>query len=175
MPPSARLAALAAYGRVFAHALAAGGEAMLAAAMAELGRRDLYFLLVALLGRADLERDWFFARMREVQAAPDGHLDLWAREHGQSSIITLGRTIQHILVDPEVTVAIFSHTRPVAKAFLRQIKRVFETNATLRQLYPEVLWTEPRREAPTWSEEAGITVRRAGNPKEATVEAWGLV
>jgi len=39
---------------------------------------------VALLNRGDLNRDWHFARMREVQAAPDGHLDLWAREHGKT-------------------------------------------------------------------------------------------
>src|ERR1051325_9499999 len=113
--------------------------------------------------------------MREVQAAPDGRLDLWAREHGKSSIITFGLTIQDILRDAEITVGIFSHTRPVAQGFLHQIKRELETNGLLKQLYPQGLWAEPRRQAPKWSDEHGITVRRRGNPKEATVEAWGLV
>jgi len=135
---------------------------------------DLYFLLRFALDRADADKDWVFRRCREVQASPDGHLDLWAREHYKSTIITFALTVQDILNDPEVTVGIFSHTRPIAKAFLRQIKREFEANPRLRTWFPDVLWTNPR-EAPKWSEDEGIVVRRQGNPKEATVEAWGLV
>ena len=55
----------------------------------QLAQCDLFFLLTHVLGRADLNRDWYFARCREVQAAPNGYLDLWAREHGKSSVITL--------------------------------------------------------------------------------------
>ena len=73
----------------------------------QLAQCDLFFLLTHVLGRADLDRDWYFARCREVQGAPNGHLDLWAREHGKSSIITFGLTIQDILNNPEITVAIF--------------------------------------------------------------------
>ena len=73
-----------------------------------------------------------------VQESPDGHLDLWAREHYKSTIITFGQTIQDILRDPEVTVGIFSHTRPIAKGFLRQIKRELESNQTLKDLFPDI-------------------------------------
>lgn len=149
--------------------------AALAAVQAELGRRDLFYLLTRLMGRADMDRDWLFERCREVQAAPDGHLDLWAREHYKSTIITFGQTVRDILNDPEITVGIFSHSRPVAKDFLGQIKHEFEHNDLLKRLYPDVLWTAPRRQAPVWSLDKGIVVRRRGNPKEATVEAWGLV
>jgi hypothetical protein len=79
------------------------------------------------------------------------------------------------LNDPEITVGIFSHTRPIAKAFLRQIKREFETNEQLKALFPEILYANPAAESPKWSEDEGITVKRSSNPKEATVEAWGLV
>lgn len=140
-----------------------------------LGRNDLFYLLIKLLRRPDLNKPWLFARCREVQEAPNGYLDLWAREHGKSSIITFGLTIQDILRDRELTVAIFSHTRPVAKAFLRQIKVEFETNTYLKQLYPDVLYAEPHKQSPKWSEDDGIVVKRDGNPKEATVESWGLV
>jgi phage terminase large subunit-like protein len=142
---------------------------------AALGRRDLFYLLTRLMGRADMDRDWLFERCREVQAAPDGHLDLWAREHYKSTIITFGQTVRDILNDPEITVGIFSHSRPVAKDFLGQIKHEFEHNDLLKRLYPDVLWAAPRRQAPVWSLDKGIVVRRRGNPKEATVEAWGLV
>lgn len=92
-----------------------------------------------------------------------------------STIITFGLTIQNILQNPEVTVGIFSHTRPIAKSFLRQIKREFEGNAKLKHLFPEILYQNPSKESPKWSEDDGIVVKRKGNPKEATVEAWGLV
>lgn len=135
---------------------------------------DLYFLLRYMLGRKDTEREWYLQRCREVQANPDGYLDLWAREHGKSSVITFAKTIQDILTDPEITVGIFSHTRPIAKGFLRQIKREFEANEMLKTLFPDILW-ENVKEAPKWSEDDGIIVKRKGNPKESTVEAWGLV
>lgn len=135
---------------------------------------DLFFLLVYVMRRTDMDRDWTFARCREVQANPDGYLDLWSREHYKSTIITVGLTIQNILNNPDITVGIFSHTRPIAKSFLRQIRREFETNRLLQELFPHIC--PPKRgEARTWSEDGGITVRRSGNPKENTVEAWGLV
>jgi len=55
-------------------------------------RTDLYFLLRYALGREDIERQWLFDRCNEVNAAPDGHIDLWAREHFKSSVITFGKS-----------------------------------------------------------------------------------
>ena len=140
-----------------------------------LARSDLFFLMTEIMGRKDMDNDWCFARCNEVCADPDGFLDLWAREHYKSTIITVGKTIQDILVDPEITVGIFSHTRPIAKSFLRQIKREMETNVVLQDLFPDILFKQPKREAPQWSEDGGIIVKRETNPKEATIEAWGLV
>lgn len=144
-------------------------------AVRELFLSDLFSLLVYGCRRRDLLHPWLYARCREVEAAPDGRLDLWARGHGKSSIITFGLTLQDILRNPEVTVGIFSHTRPNAKAFLKQLKLEMETNELLKTLFPDVLWQEPEKEAPTWSLDLGIVVRRQGNPKEMTVEASGLV
>lgn len=143
--------------------------------LANLGRSDLYFLLRYLLKATYADNDWCFARCREVQANPSGYLDLWAREHFKSTIITYALTIQDVLNDPEITVGIFSHTRPIAKGFLRQIKREFEANDDLKRIYDDVLWQNPQKEAPKWSEDDGIIVKRKTNPKEATIEAWGLV
>jgi predicted phage terminase large subunit-like protein len=136
---------------------------------------DLYFLIRYALKRFDIEHPWLLERCREVQAHPDGMLDLWAREHYKSTIITFGLTIQDILNDPEITVGIFSHTRPIAKGFLRQIKGEFEVNRLLSRLFPDILYSDPKKEAKKWSEDDGIVVQRKSNPKEATIEAWGLV
>lgn len=141
----------------------------------DLIQSDLYYLLVRGCGRVDMVHPWVFKRVREVEADPDGYLDLWSREHFKSSTITFGLTIQNILNDPEVTFGIFSHTRPIAKAFLRQIMREFESNKVLHLCFPDVLWGQDTRAAPKWSEDDGIIVRRKSNPNEATIEAWGLV
>lgn len=141
----------------------------------KLALADLYFLLTRILKRKDCRRDWHYARCNEVQAAPNDRLDLWAREHYKSTIITFALTIQDILRDPEITVGLFSHTRPIAKGFLRQIKREFENNELLKLLFPDVLYKSPKSESPKWSEDDGIVVKRQGNPKEATIEAWGVV
>lgn len=140
-----------------------------------LASKDLFYLLVYILGRGDADRDWIFDRCREVQAAPDGHLDLWSREHYKSSVITFALTIQDILNYPERTHAIFSRSRSQAIAFLKQIKQEFENNKRLKELFPNVLWAEPEKDAPTWSLMEGLIVKRKGNPKEATLEAWGLI
>lgn len=149
----------------------------------QLLRTDLYLLLYYGLGRADARRQWLLERCQEVQESPNGHLDLWAREHYKSTIVTQAKTIQDILashgdnpiIDREYTVGIFSFTRPIAKGFLRVIKREFEANEVLRDLFPDVIWENPKRDAPKWSEDDGLVLRRKSNPKESTIEAWGLV
>jgi len=146
-------------------------------------RTDLAFLLIDIMGRKDIDRPWLLDRCKEVQAEPDGYIDLWAREHYKSTIITFGKTIQDILRshgdnpldDMEITVGIFSHTRPSAKGFLRQIKREFEGNERLKALFPDILYANPQKEAVKWSEDDGLIVKRKSNPKEATLEAWGVV
>lgn len=118
---------------------------------------------------------WLLGRCHEVQKDPYGYLDLWAREHYKSTIITFGKTLQEILNNPDITIGIFSHTRPIAKGFLRQIKRELESNELLKALFPDIFWGNPYKEAPKWSEDDGLIVRRKGNPKESTIEAWGIV
>src|SRR6516164_4590851 len=167
-----RIESIEAYRKLFQREMEPGEAAAL---RRELAIRDIFYLLVFVLRRNDVNHDWVYERCREVEAAPNGYLDVWGREHFKSSLITFGLTIRDILRDPEITVGIFSYSRPIAKAFLRQIKREFENNQRLRELFPDVLWANPQRDAPKWSEDEGIIVRRQGNPKESTVEAWGLV
>ena len=149
-------------------------------------RTDLFFLLRYGCGRIDMEHAWLIERCKEVQNNPDNMLDLWAREHYKSTIITYGLTIQDIIAshgdEPlekwegiEPTFGIFSHTRPIAKGFLRQIKREFEGNWLLRDYFPDIIWKDPQGEAPKWSEDDGLVLKRKSNPKESTIEAWGLV
>ena len=70
------------------------------AAQAWLGREDLFFLLTRLLRRPDADRDWLFARCREVQTDPNDHVDLWSREHYKSTIAAVASEIPAELADP---------------------------------------------------------------------------
>lgn len=168
------------YAEILSAADKSGGAMAVSTACRLLCQRDLFYLLAYALGREDVRRnDWLYDRCNEVQWSPDGHLDLWSREHYKSTIITFAKTIQDILNDPDITIGIFSHTKPIARSFLRQIKRELESNVFLQQLFPEILYQHPKKEAPamgnSWSDDSGITVKRSTNPKEATIEAHGLV
>ena len=121
-----------------------------------------------------------------IQAAPDGYLDLWSREHYKSTLITFAKSIQDILSshgdDPlpqwggrETTIGIFSFNRGIALDFVSQIKSELENNKLLKDLFPDVLYQEPHKESPSWSVMGGLVVKRSSNPKEATLEGWGLV
>jgi hypothetical protein len=136
---------------------------------------DRFFLLTQLCGRKDMLHPWLYERCREVELAPDGYLDLWAREHYKSTIITFGGSIQEVLNDPEITIGIFSHTKGISRAFVWQIKQELELNVKLQQLFPDVLYENPADDAPRWSLDAGLVVKRESNPKEATIEGHGLV
>jgi len=166
------------YDKTLSDAKSLGGKA-LRLIMRELVLRDRFFLLTRILKRVDADNDWVFARCREVEADPDFRLDLWAREHYKSTIITFAGSIQEICKDPEITIGIFSFNRPIAKSFLKQIMTELESNHTLHWLFPEIFWTDPKKQSKKygfkWSENEGITVKRKGNPKEQTVEAWGCI
>jgi phage terminase large subunit-like protein len=140
-----------------------------------LGRNDRFYLLVRLLHRLDAIHPWLYARCRELEAKPDGHLDLWAREHYKSTLGTFAGIIQEIVINPEITIGVFSHTKPVARKFMLQIKQELEANRELQATYPDIFYSDPKNESSKWSEEKGIVVKRKSNPKEATVESHGLV
>lgn len=138
-----------------------------------LGRNDRFFLLGCLMMRQDvLEKDWCYERCREVEASPDGWLDLWSRFHYKSTIITLAGAVQEILRDPETTIGILSYNKPTANRFVDQIRRALET-PELARLYPDILWERPPRL--NWSTQSGLIVKRRTNPKEPTVMGSGLV
>ena len=140
-----------------------------------LGQLDRYYLGVFLCNRHDMLHPWIYDRCREVEEQRDSRLDLWARFHYKSSIITFLGTIQEVLCNPNITIGILSFSARQAKPFLRQIMQEFDSNEKLKELYKDVLWEKPRLQAPKWAENEGICVRRSANPKEQTIEAHGLV
>lgn len=136
---------------------------------------DVFYFLVYILHRPDANNDFVYARCREYQANPDGYMDLWAREHYKSTIITFAGILWNLWRDPERTYGIISYTRPMAMPFLRQIKIELETNIALQKIAANVFWDDPKKYAPKWSEKDGLVIRRKSNPKEPSVYAIGLI
>lgn len=125
------------------------------------------------------QKDWLYDRCCEVQADPFENLDVWAREHFKTTIITEAYTVWSIIKSPEQTNCIFSFTKPIARKMLKKIKTELEQNTAYYTYWPDIFWEEPEKEAwrqsKNWSLEKGLTIKRKGNPKESTLEAWGLI
>jgi predicted phage terminase large subunit-like protein len=151
----------------------------------KLGRHDLYFLATSLLDRfddftfgSDKRKEQIFQWCRMVQLDPNEHLDLWARGHYKTSIITQLMTVQDILNDPEVTIGIFSFNNQRAKEPYNVIRNYLKYMGELG-LYSEVLYADPDSEARPnggwWTIDEGLTVKRKGNPRESTLNSFGLI
>ena len=137
---------------------------------------DLWFIVYFVMGIESANHP-FIVKM--CQVVEDGvktrTLDLWAREHYKTTIITIAETVQRVLRNSEERVGIFSHTRPIAKGFLRSIKMLFEGSEILKACFPDVLYQNPAQQAAKWSEDDGLVLKRKGFAKESTIEAWGLI
>jgi len=134
---------------------------------------DLWFMVYFGLQVPIANNKWWVDCCRDVEEGPETEtIDLWARDHGKSTIITTAETIQHILKYPELTNCILSYTKDTAKSFFGPIKLHLEGNIFLRNLFPDVLYAQ-MKDSPQWNDQ-GITVRRSNRVKECTLEAWGL-
>jgi len=137
---------------------------------------DLWAIVFFVMGIEKANHPFVVNRCRMVENGPkDKTLDVWAREHWKSVILTQAETIQEILKNPEICHVIFSYKKPKAEDFLSAIKQTLETEF-LKTVFPDILYTKPETQSPSWSLQGGITVRRkASSRKERTVEAYGLV
>ena len=145
---------------------------------------DLFFIVQFVIavppydeqGRPFCNSPFVVERCWEVQEGPEGGtLDLWARGHFKSVLLTQGRCVQRILKYPDKCSMIVSATRPLAKKHFRSIMLLLEQSDLLKKVFPDILYQNPRNDSPKWSEDDGIIVKRKNNArKEATLEAWGI-
>ena len=138
-----------------------------------LGEQNLFFFAVYILHMTYLDNDWGYALCHEVERKKYGNMWILSREHFKSTIITIASTIREILMDPEVTILIYSYKQDIAqKNFYAPIKREFDENALLHALYPEVLWGEETPQD-VWQANQ-LNVKRKRRSKEFTLIAASL-
>jgi predicted phage terminase large subunit-like protein len=141
----------------------------------EMVRADRFFLLTRVLKRKDANNKWVYRQCRMVESSRSGWLDLWAREHYKTTIITYAGSIQAICQNPEVTIGIFSFNRPIAKAFMFMIMQELESNELLKWAFDDIFYAKPKSQSARWSLDNGLQVKRKSNPNEQTIEAWGMI
>ena len=137
-------------------------------------KTDIYFLSFFVLDQDFYYNDFAFDFCRKISENP-WQLWLVARGHLKSLTITVAHNIQLILNNPDIAIAIPSYNMKTAKSFVRQIKIILESNALLKGLFPEILYSNPSTQSPKWSEQEGLVVKRKTTRKEPTVMGFGLV
>ena len=108
-----------------------------------------------------------------VQTTPyEKNLVLIPRGYLKTSLITVAQTILQILRNPQIRILIASNKAENAQAMLADIKGHL-TNPELIRAFPDILWEDPARQAPKWTENV-ITVKRKRHTREGTVETIGI-
>ena len=143
----------------------------------DLGRckADLWFLCYDILGYRDLSTSFHKPMMRDMDLdrrnGVEMSQDLWPRGHFKSTIVTVGQTIQDILIDPDDTILICHAVDDEVKKLVEEIGQHFLSNPELRRIAPGFA-PKPRKDgtAPKWLLANKFTVlNRTKYNRQATV------
>lgn len=145
--------------------------------MADMGRKDLFFLAREILGFKDLDSKFHWEQCKRLESWPldeTGYpvkvmADFWPRGGFKTTLASVARCIQLVIRCPEETILIEHGVLDKANNILQEIKDHLEDNAILKWLYPEIFFDNPKRQAPTWTKEAA-TCKRVGKYKEKTFQ-----
>lgn len=140
-------------------------------------RDDLWFFVYFIMKHPLANHPFIVEACHEIQNEKGDSIEVWARDHLKTTIISVARSCQKVLIDPEKRIAIMSATRPLALKIQNMIRRIFESKFLIRS-FPDILFDNPKMEAPKWTDapEGGLVVKRQGiSYKEPTISAWGLI
>lgn len=139
-------------------------------------QKDLWFFVYFAMKNPLANHPFIVEACKEIQNEMGDSLEVWARDHLKTTIISVGRTCQKVLNDPEKRIGIFSAVRPLAVKIQNLIKNLFESEFLIQSFF-DILYTNAQKEAPKWTEspEGGLIVKRKGFYLEPTISSWGLV
>jgi hypothetical protein len=141
---------------------------------------DLFFLVNFIMfddQSANDPKGFVVEKCKYVENKPSyssRNLDIWARFHFKSTLITIGHNIQRRLRNPNSCSLILSYKKGLAQEFLASIKRTLEMDV-MKKTFPDILW-ENTNDAPKWSIQDGLILRRtSASRKDASFQTGGLV
>lgn len=137
---------------------------------------DLWFIVYFVLGIQAANHPFVVNVCKMVENGPKTMtLDIWARGHWKTTIISIAETIQYHLKYPDRCSLILSYKKGLSEKILGSVKRAYELEF-LRKLFPNELYENPSNESPSWALLNGLTIKRkATTKKEPTIYASGLV
>jgi len=108
-----------------------------------------------------------------VQTTPyPRNLYLLPRGHFKTSLLTVAKNIQRILLNPQIRILISSNKSENAEAMLTELKGHL-LHERLLWGFPEILDEEPAKRFDKWTN-SQVTVKRKRKSKEATIEVIGV-
>ena len=135
---------------------------------------DVYVFARVLLGYRDMTPDFHGAICDHMMTTPyQRNLYLVPRDNFKTSVITIAGLAQDVLRDPQATHLIASAKLGLASDMLRELKGHL-TNPLLVEMFPEILWPDPERQATEQWSATQICVKRARRLKESTIETIGV-
>ncbi len=130
---------------------------------------DLFFIVYFILRIKKANHRFVVDRCNDIQLGPETDVvDLWARDHFKTTILSTAKPIQKILKNPEERICIFSFKREAALKIYLPIKEEFEKNSMLHTLYPHILCRNTN-DYQMWTRDHGLKVLRKGSFREPTL------
>lgn len=140
----------------------------------EICEADFFFFCYYIL-KLPVNNPFLMACCYEIQDNEDRNcLWLWARDHWKSTLITYARTLWRFTRIYGNRVALFSNSLKLIKPRFKQIKYVMETNPLLHEIWDDIFYKDPNKEAPTWTIDDGLFLK-GNNMPWASLGCFGLI
>jgi|GEM_PF-486357 len=128
----------------------------------ELCKEDLFFFAKYVLGYDWLEEPPHLEFCEEIQCDREESLYLLPRGHCKTLIFTIADGIRWYLRQPQIPIAIVCDALKRSTKKLRAIRWHFENNQMLRELFPDLIWKNPAKQASKWTDEELIMPNHTG-------------
>ena len=140
--------------------------------LAERGRNDLYFFAKAVMGYQDMTPGCHKALCRFHDENKERiKLTMMPRGHYKTSTITIAKTAQKVVKNPNERILVVNEVADNAENFLSAIRQNAENNKVFRALYSEVIPKTSRKGG--WSGKE-LLFNRTWHGPEPTISAMGM-
>ena len=124
--------------------------------------KDIFFFAKHILGYWWLSAPVHEEFAIEIQKDINLSLFLLPRGHCKTQLFTIADGIRNYLIAPEQPIAIVCDRLKRSVKKTRAMKWHFEHNRQLRSLFPDLVWQNPQKDSPKWTDEEFILPKHTG-------------